>query len=198
MQVVTDAEVVKWLATIEWNHRILVDGTTLYYADPAANCIELKFPETPLSVRNLARVASMLGIDDESFFYGALLWITLSTIGSPQLEKSGWKLVEKMRQGFGENRSLQTASGHFFRDDELVDLSAFLVPCFVYGWDAYVVRNASNDFFVYISHDEYWGVVARTQEAYDRLFSQLKDMNPKESVGMRRRFCRPTKTLEPT
>jgi hypothetical protein len=60
-----------------------------------------------------------------------------------------------MRQEFGENRSLQTASGHVFRDDELVDLTAFLVPCLVYGWDAYVVFSAGNDFFVHISHDEY-------------------------------------------
>ena len=191
MNVATDAEVLKWLADNEWNHGIKADGTNLYYVESAANCIELKFPETPLRVSYFARVASMLGIADESLFDGALLWITLSTIGSPQLEKAGWKLVEKMRQGFGENRPLQTASGHFFRSDELVDLNAFLVPCFVYGWDAYVVPN-SNNFFAYISHDEYWGVVARTQEVYDELFSELKDLNPTESSGMRGRFCRHT------
>jgi hypothetical protein len=134
----------------------------------------------------------MLGIEDESLFCGGLLWITLSTIGSPQLEKTGWKLVEKMRQGFGENRPLQTASGHFFRSDELVDLCAFLLPCFVFGWDAYIVPSSNNDFFVRVSHDEYWGVVARTREAYDKLFSELKDLNPMESSGMRERFCRPT------
>ncbi|HLW43163.1 MAG TPA: hypothetical protein VKS00_01675 [Candidatus Acidoferrales bacterium] len=194
MQVATDAEVVKWLAENEWNHGIRADGTALYYADSGADCFELKFPETPLRITHFARVASMLGISEESLFYGALLWITLSTIGSPQLEKSGWKLVEKMRQGYGENRPLQTASGHFFRDDELVDLTAFLVPCFVYGWDAYVVPNARNDFFLRISHDEYWVVVARTKETYDKLFSKLKGLNPKESPGMRGRFCRPANT----
>jgi hypothetical protein len=132
----------------------------------------------------------MLGIEDESLFYGALLWITLSTIGSLQLEKAGWKMVEKMRQGFGENRPLQTASGHFFRSDEVVDLTAFLVPCFVFGWDAYIVPSSNNDFFVHISHDEYWGVVSRTQEAHDELFDDLKDLNPVEWTFMRKRFCR--------
>jgi len=191
MQVATDAEVLKWLNDVEWNDGIKADGTTLYYTESGANCIELKYPETPLRTTYLARVASMLGIDDESHFYGALLWITLSTIGSIGLEKAGWKLVEKMRQGYGENRSLQNASGHFFRSDELVDLNAFLVPCFVFGWDAYVVPSSSNNFFVHLSHDEYWGVVARTPEAYGRLFSQLKDLNPIESPHMRKRFCRP-------
>ena len=191
MQVATDAEILKFLAENAWSHGIRAEGTSLYYTDPDAKCFELKWPETPLRVTHFARVAAMMGIDDEALFYGATLWITLSTIGSPQLEKSGWKLVERMRQGFGENRSLQTASGHSFRSDELVDLSAFLVPCFVYGWDAYVVFNGSNDFFVHISHDEYWGVVSRTKEKHDELFSQLKGMEPKESPGMRRRFCRP-------
>jgi hypothetical protein len=194
MQVATDAEVLKWLAEIEWNHGIKADGTALYYPEPGANCIELKFPESPLRTTYFTRVASMLGINDESVFYGALLWITLSTIGSAQLEKAGWKLIEKMRQGFGENRSLQTASGHFFRSDEIVDLNAFLVPCFVFGWDAYIVPCFNSDFFVHISHDEYWGVVARTQEAYDKLFSDLKDLNPVGSPRMCQRFCHPTST----
>lgn len=191
MHVGTDAEVLKWLAEGEWNHGIQAAGTTLFYTDADADCIELKFPEAPLRTTYFVRIASMLGISDESLFHGALLWITLSTIGSPQLEKSGWKLVERMRQGVGENRSLEAASAHFFRSDELVDLAAFLIPCFVFGWDAYVVPFASNDFFIHISHDQYWGVVVRTQAAYDRLFAELRDLNPVQSPAMRKRFCRP-------
>jgi hypothetical protein len=197
MQASTNAEVLKWLADIERNHGIKADGTKLYYAEPGANCIELKFPETPLKTTYIARAASMLGIEEESLFYGGSLWITNSAMGSPQLVKAGWKLVERMRQAYGENRPLELASGHFFRDDELVDLNAFMVPCFVYGWDAYVVFCSSNDFFVHISHDLYWGVIARTQEAYDRLFAELKDLNPVESPGMRKRFCRPTNSPGP-
>src|ERR1700674_5788775 len=118
MQVATDAEVLKFLADNAWSHGIRAEGTSLYYADPGAYCFELKSPEHPLRITYFARVASMMGINEEALFYGATLWITLSTIGTPQLDKSGWKLVERMRQGFGENRSLQTASGHFFRADE--------------------------------------------------------------------------------
>jgi hypothetical protein len=128
MNAMTDAEVLKFLSENEWNHGIKADGNNLYYDKPGANCIELKFPETPGRAAYFSRFASMLGIEDESQFYGALLWITFSTIGSGQLEKTGWKLVERMRQGYGENRSLQTASGHWFRSDELVDLTAFLLP----------------------------------------------------------------------
>ena len=190
MQVVTDSEVVKWLTDIEWNHGIKADGTTLYYADSDANCIEFKFPETLLRATYFTRVAAMLGVAEESLFDGALLWITNSTIGSPQLVKAGWRIVEKMRQGYGENRSLENASGHFFRSDEIVDLNAFLMPCFVYGWDAYVVSCSNSDFFAHVSHNEYWGIVARTRAVYERLFSELKELNPMESSRMRQRFCR--------
>lgn len=190
MRAATDAEVLKWLAKARYSHHIEAEGRTLYYADSTANCIELKLPETPLRISYFVRVASMLGISEESLFYGALLWITDSAIGSPQLVKSGWKLVEKMRQGYGENRPLEAASGHFFRDDELVDLAAFLVPCFVFAWDAYFVPCSSSDFFVHISHDEFWGVVVRTKDAYDKLFSELKSLEPRQSSRMRQRFCR--------
>jgi hypothetical protein len=62
MQVATDAEVLKFLADNTWNHGIRAGGTTLYYADPGANCFELKFPETPLRISHFARVAAMMGI----------------------------------------------------------------------------------------------------------------------------------------
>ncbi len=187
MNVMTDDEVLKFLAQNEWNHGIQAEGTNLYYGTASANCFQLKFPETPGRTAYFAQVASMVGSEEDPQFYGALLWVTYSTVGS--LDKAGWKQVERMRQGYGENRSLQTASGHWFRSDELVDLTAFLIPCFVFGWDAYIVPASSNDFFVHISHDEYWGVVARTKEAYEKLFSGLKDLNPMESPQMRKRFC---------
>lgn len=64
-----------------------------------------------------------------------------------------------------------------------------MLPCFVFGRDAYLVPFGSHDFFVPLSHDEYWGVVSRTREAYDKVFPELGDFYPFESPNMRRRFC---------
>jgi hypothetical protein len=191
MHVVTDAEVLKYLADNQRDSGLHVQDRTLYYIDPEADCIDLMFPETPLRATYFARVATMLGLEDEGLFYGGLLWITLSDIGSIQLEKSGWKIAEKMRQAYGENRELQSARGHFFRSDELVDLTAFALLCFVFAWDAWLVGN--NDFFVHISHDEHWVVVTRTREVHAHLLQQLKDLNPKTSEHSRARFCRGTR-----
>ena len=189
MHVGTDAEVLQLLSDDRWGHEIKLDETHLYYSNPEANCIELKFPDWPGRAAYFSSRASRLGLaGDEEQFQGALLWITFPDLGS--LAPIGWKLIEKMRQGFGENRSLQAAKAHFFRRDELLDLQAFLLPCFVFGWDAYLVPfRGSDDFFVHVSHDEYWGVVSRTRKTYDMLFAELKDLNPRESHAMRERFC---------
>ena len=185
MHVGTDAEVRQLLYDNKWNSGIQAGDSNLYYDSPEANCFEVKFPDSPGRAAYLSLRASRLGTAN---FHGALLWITYSELGS--LAAIGWKTVEKMRQGFGENRSLQTARGHFFRSDELLDLEAFLLPCFVFGWDAYLVPFGSNEFFVHVSHDEYWGVVSKTREAYEKLFAELSDLSPVESAHMRRRFCR--------
>lgn len=73
MQVATDAEVLTFLAGGACSHGIRADGTSLYYADPGANCFALKFPETSLRISYFARVAAMMGINDEALFYGATL-----------------------------------------------------------------------------------------------------------------------------
>jgi hypothetical protein len=125
----------------------------------------------------------MLGtFGDESGFYGGLLWLHLWDIGSPQLVMSGWKMVERMRMGFGELRPLGDANAHWFRSDEIAELAAFIVPCFVYGWDAYVVPSVG-DCYGFISHDEYWCVVARNQEVCDRLLADFAEFKPQINRG---------------
>jgi hypothetical protein len=193
MHVGTETEVLQLISDDRWGCGIKLDGTHLCYSDAEANCIELKFPDSPGTAAYFSAQASRLGLlGSEVRFQGALLWITYSEVGS--LAPIGWKLIEKMRQGFGENRPLQTARAHFFRSDELLDLQAFLLPCFVFGWDAYLVPFGSNEFFVHVSHDEYWGAVSRTRKAYDMLFAELAELNPRESPGMRERFCVATGT----
>lgn len=177
----------KWATGLSVEHS---GRTNVYYDAPESNCIELKYPERPLQLPYFTRVISLLNLDREELFNGALLWVTLADIGSPQLEKIGWKIMETMRRGFGENRPLSAAPGHWFRSDEFVELNAFLLPCFVFGWDAYVPPSGQ-DYFVHISHDEFWMVVAKTAEAYRQLSGQLQDLAPQiPHEGCRSRFCR--------
>ena len=104
MHVMTAAEVREFETKNAWATGIRMDEDgDLYYNMPEASCITLPYPETPLRVTYFARLISMLGtMGDEANFNGALLWIRYWNSGSSQLEKSGWRLVERMRMGFGE------------------------------------------------------------------------------------------------
>lgn len=197
MNVMTAAEVREFETKSAWATGICMDENgDLYYNTPEANCITLRYPETPLRVTYFARLISMLGTgSDEANFNGALLWIRYWNSGSSQLEKSGWRLVERMRMGFGELRPIGVANGHWFRSDEIADLAAFIVPCFVYGWDAYIVPSNAGC-FAFISHDEFWSVATRTSAVHARL---LKDFEKLESCvdSQKLRFCRPENNPAP-
>ncbi len=191
MKAMTDDEVREFVRKNSRATGIKIDANdNLFYDSPDSNCIEMDFPETPRRATYVARVISMLGIQDEAFFYGALLWIRLWDIGSPQLEKSGWRLIERMRMSFGELRPTETARGHWFRHDELVDLAAFIVPCLVYGWDAYVVP-ANAGCFAFICHDEFWCVATRDTETHTRVLEEMKDLKPRICDREKQKFCRP-------
>jgi hypothetical protein len=194
MIVMTEDEVRTFIKKNEWATGIKVgsDGRSLYYDNPESNCIELRFPDKPMQVPYFTRVASSLSLDHldrEELFYGAVLWLTLWEIGSPQLEKTGWRTIEKMRLGFGETRPIPMAPGHSFRSDEFVDLNAFLIPCFIFGWDAWLIPSG-NDYFVHISHDEFWVVVTKTAKIHEVLLQQLSNLSPQvPHERCKARFC---------
>jgi hypothetical protein len=190
MHVMTAAEVREFETKNAWATGICMDESgDLYYNTPEANCVTLRYPETPLRVTYFARLISMLGTQgDEANFNGAMLWIRYWNSGSSQLEKSGWRLVERMRMGFGELRPLGVANGHWFRSDEIADLAAFIVPCFVYGWDAYIVPSNAGC-FAFISHDEFWCVATQKPEIHAHLMQDFEKLEPRVD-SVKRRFCR--------
>ena len=189
MVAMTDDEIRKFIDANSWATGIKVDGDRICFEDLEANALYLRFPETPLRATYYARLVAMLGVEEESMFYGALLWITLSDIGSPQLEKTGWNMIEMMRRGFGEIRPLAAAPGHSFRNGAVVDFAAFILICFVFGWDANIVPSGGN-FFIHISHDEYWTVITRNRETHLEMLEMLKELDPVEShQSMLSQFC---------
>lgn len=197
MNGMTNEEVRQFLVKNEWATGIKVENDQLSYDDPEAKALYLKFPETPLRATYFARVASLLGAEDESMFYGAVLWITLHGIGSPQLEKTGWAMIDMMRRSFGENRPLGVAPGQWFRNGANIDLAAFILTCFVFGWDAYIIPSRG-DLFVHISHDEFWAVVTRNDESHRRILPALRDLEPEDDQSLIRQFCPHSKYLVPS
>jgi hypothetical protein len=191
MIALTDDEVREFIQKNSWFTNLVVsaDGNDISYSTEDSNCIDLKFPETPLRVTYFVRVATRMLLEAEDYFNGGMLWFKYWHGGSPQLVKTGWKLVEKLRLAYGETRPLAIAPGHAFESDEFTDMNAFLLPCFVFGWDAYLIPSGG-EHFVFISHDDYWTVVAKDEKTYQLLMTDLKDLEPKPgNPGSLARFC---------
>ncbi len=201
----TDEEVLAHLKKHAWASGIkVIDlkreyGTEhqLIYEDVEASCIDVPL-QGAFRDAYMARSLAMLGTNgEEGLFYGATLWITLSSIGSPQLERTGWMQIELMRRGFGELRPLESARGHWFRNGEVVELAAFLAVCLEFRWDAWLVP-AGDRFFVKISHDEFVAVATRDQETFDGCMAALNGLNPEVREGLIEEFCPNSRHIQKT
>src|ERR1700745_1551303 len=117
MTVITDEEFRELVGKNRFHSGLKAAGRDLYYDVSGANCIYLRFPETPLRVTYFVRVLATLGPTDPVLFSGGVLWLTFWDIGAGKLVESGWSMVERLRFGYGETRPLELASAHCFRAD---------------------------------------------------------------------------------
>ncbi len=172
MRAVTDQEVRTFLAE---HPGMRCEGRHIFYDNPEANCVVLDLPREPGQLVFLARLVAALGYE-EGHFRGAVLWITEWGVWDPQVEAVGFKALERFRLSFGESRSLESASAHYFRHDEFVDTVALLLQPMLIGWDAYYVPQwayGGTDHFIFVSHDSYLAVVTRTAEMHRRVLQGL-------------------------
>jgi hypothetical protein len=183
----TIPEFAEWLSQNRLNGIDLDDSGDgkLFFNGGEVFAVEFPWPATPGKLRHYAQIAAMADTRWENVFDGATLWLSLTNIWG-DADRSGWRMVERMRASFGEIRPLQTAPVHHFRNDELLEATAFIVPAFVYGWNAFYL-NSSHDMFVHISHDQYWCVITRSQEKSQEL---LKIEGAKLEPRLLERFLR--------
>jgi hypothetical protein len=131
--------------------------------------------------RIVALVHHILSIQRERGFSGGLIWFHMWYVGSPELKKPGWRIIEDMRRAHGDLRSLDIAPAQVFRDDEFVELHAFLIQMMAYGWSGYYVPSAE-DFFLDFRTSERFFCVAKSAERLGTLYSSLKSWNPSNEV----------------
>jgi hypothetical protein len=132
MQVVMDEEMRTFLNR---HDDLRCEGRQLRFDHQEAKTIivDLRVSE-PHQLVYLARLAAHLSYD-EAHFRGASLWITQWGVWDSQVEAVGFRAMERIRQGYGETRSLNTAPGHFFRHDEFVESIVCLVQPMLVWWD---------------------------------------------------------------
>jgi hypothetical protein len=82
--------------------------------------------------------------------------------------------VDRIRAGFGDLRPFEEVDVFKFRSDEIELLTAFVILGTVLAWDVYVLPPRG-DRIVFISHDELFGVIAKTTEVKDAILVTLTD-----------------------
>lgn len=115
----TTQELAGWLAENRL-HGISLDDSgdgSLFFRGGEAFAVEFPWPSTTWKLRHYAQIAAMVDTEWENSFAEATLWLSLTNIWG-DADKSGWRMVERMRASFGEARPLRTAPVHHFRDDE--------------------------------------------------------------------------------
>jgi hypothetical protein len=169
----TETEIKGTLAAFE---ELRCEGRDLYFASSKVPAISINLRlEEPHQLVYLARLAALLGHDERHFGH-ADLWVTTWGVWNPKIEAVGFKTLEQFRRSFGENRSLEAAPGHYFRQDEFTESVCCLLQPMIVGWDAYYVPHwagGSLDHFVTVSHDSFIDIETRTQEMHDRALEVL-------------------------
>jgi hypothetical protein len=174
MKVVTSDEMREFL---NGHDDLLCEEQRIHFVHPEAKtiCVNLRVSE-PHQLIYLARLAAHLSYE-ENHFRGASLWITQWGVWDVMVEAVALKAMERIRQGYGENRSLNIAPGHFFRHDEFVESMSCLIQPMLVGWDAYYVPSwawGALNYFLFVSHDGFLNIETRTIEMHHKAFEILK------------------------
>ncbi|HMK21625.1 MAG TPA: hypothetical protein VK466_04785 [Terriglobales bacterium] len=170
----TDAEMGEYLSQFS---ELRCENKRLSFDHSEANriVVDLRVSE-PHQLLFRARLVAAL-IFEEKHFRSAYLWITLWGVWNPNVEAIAFNTLERHRQGFGENRSLTTAPGHLFRQDEFVSSVACLIQPMLVGWDTYYIPQADYghlEHFVFVSHDSFIDIQTRTIAAHEKAMNILQ------------------------
>jgi hypothetical protein len=116
-------------------------------------------------------------------FSGGLLWLQRWDIGSPQMVRPGWLILENIRRAHGELRSLEVAPAQFFRDDELVELHAFLNQAIAFGWVTDFVPCAGH-FFLHFKDNRQVRFTAESPVTLKELRTEFQRWKPTDKDPM--------------
>jgi hypothetical protein len=193
---VTDEKMQEFLADLAGYGDLRCEGHNLRFENPEAMAISVSLNvQEPHQLIHLARLVAHLTYD-ESHFRSASLWITQWGVWNDHDEAVILTTMERFRQGYGENRSIQVAPGHFFRHDEFVESVACMLQPMLVGWDAYYVPQWSwgtLDYFVFVSHDGFLRIETRTTEVHAKVLDCLRTRGWIRIEGKK-----PSATSEPT
>lgn len=143
-------------------------------------------PEEQRRILVFSRAIAAFG--GEARFSGGLLWFQRWDIGSPQLVRVGWQIVEDLRRAHGDLQTLDIAPAECFRDDELSQLHAFLLQVIGFGWVADFVPS-TRSFFVHFKDDRQVRFTTTSSDTFKDLRTAFSQWNPTDEDPMAARLA---------
>jgi len=183
MKVMAFEEAKKWCSQV--GLRLARDGDLRYPRSPEHRFFVLA-PEEFREIMIFTR--AMLVFRSESLFCGGLLWLRRWDIGSPQMVRVGWRIIEDIRRVHGGPQSLEVAPAQLFRDDEFVDLHAFLAQVVGFGWIADFVPSTGN-FFLHFKDNRQVCFTAKSADVLNELRVDFGHWNPTDEDPMVKRMA---------
>lgn len=147
----------------------------LRYANRGLLGIRLNVPSEAQKAAALA--ASLLSVEEDGGFYGALMLFTNWDFGTPQIEQCGLRILEKMRHGYGVTASVENAPAQLFRTDEITDVQAFLTLPMFFGWDAFFTPHGTR-YIAYIRENASLYLVTDDEQVLEKLQACLRGHRP--------------------
>lgn len=156
------------------------DGT-LGYKRQKERQLFLSAPDELMRIAALVR--SLMTFRGEANFSGGIVWLRRWDIGSPELVRPGWCIVESIRRAHGELRDLETAPAQLFRHDEFVQMHAFLIQVTAFGWIADSVLSGS-EFFFHHKDNRQMRLCCETDRTLEEIKVAFQDWSPTDEDPM--------------
>ncbi len=156
----------------------LHEDLILSYGGQVAHCVKYDVPSAYAdSIQLLHR---LLTVPTEDGFEGGLAW-QLSWWSENESEKVTLKIIEKVRQGYGERRSLEDAPACLFESSELHVAIALLVQPLLNTWAAQFVCG-SGKYFLMSTVSGYLYFIARDKETAERVLENTAGWKPRQEI----------------
>lgn len=174
MPAITSTKARRWCSQGTAGFRMTRDES-LRFMQPGEHKVFIVASEEHRLIKVLAR--EFPAFRNEEFFSGGLLWLRRWDIGSPQLVKPGWLVLEGIPPAHGELRSLEGAAAQIFGEDEPVELHAFLIQAIASGGVIGLVPFAGG-FFLHFEDNRHICVTAESPETLKELRKSFQRWNP--------------------
>src|SRR5271169_6224635 len=173
-------EAVRWWCKQPAMHLKLTEEDMPYYESEEAPSFVLKTPPEHRRISALAH--DILMLSDPALFEGGVVWLYQWEIGVAELVRPGWRIIEDIRRAHGDLRSLEIAPAELFRNDEFVELHAFLIQVMAYGWSGHFIPSVGG-YFLQFTTSERLICKAKSAEKLQELYSALKIWTPSKQTS---------------